>query len=116
MFFEFPFLPNNLWHLTSPHTPHLTLTHLETGGEKNIRGGGREERTGREMAEPAPLASSIRAEAIDAAKAGDQHRLRSYLDEEGGDVNLRDPDTQGTLLHVRCTLFGMQCLNYKYQR
>lgn len=37
---------------------------------------------------------------IDAAKVGDQHRLRSYLDERNGDVNLRDDSTQGTLLHV----------------
>lgn len=45
---------------------------------------------------------------IDAAKVGDQHRLRSYLDERNGDVNLRDDSTQGTLLHVspapRCCL------------
>lgn len=45
--------------------------------------------------------SAICAEAIEAAKEGDQHRLRSYLDEQNGDVNLRDLDTQGTLLHVR---------------
>lgn len=47
------------------------------------------------------VASVICAEAIEAAKEGDQHRLRSYLDEQNGDVNLRDLDTQGTLLHVR---------------
>lgn len=47
-----------------------------------------------------PPSDSERAGAIDAAKAGDQHRLRSFLDEQGGDVNLRDVDTQGTLLHV----------------
>lgn len=55
----------------------------------------------REMAEQqAPLTASARAGAIEAAKAGDQHGLRRYLDEQGGDVNLRDLDTQGTLLHV----------------
>lgn len=47
------------------------------------------------------MASVICAEAIEAAKEGDQHQLRSYLDEQDGDVNLRDLDTQGTLLHVR---------------
>lgn len=43
----------------------------------------------------------VNVDAIDAAKVGDQHRLRSYLDEQDGDVNLRDDSTQGTLLHVR---------------
>lgn len=39
-------------------------------------------------------------EAMDAAKVGDQHRIRLYLDRFGGNVNLRDRETQGTLLHV----------------
>lgn len=39
-------------------------------------------------------------DAIDAAKVGDQHRIRLYLDRFGGNVNLRDRETQGTLLHV----------------
>ncbi|CAB1104819.1 unnamed protein product [Ectocarpus sp. CCAP 1310/34] len=43
---------------------------------------------------------------IDAAKAGDQHRLRSYLDERNGDVNLRDDSTQGTLLHTPTTFIA----------
>jgi len=38
--------------------------------------------------------------AIEAAKVGDLHRLRIYLDDHDGDVNARDLDTQGTLLHV----------------
>lgn len=39
-------------------------------------------------------------DAMDAAKDGDQHRIRLYLDRFGGNVNLRDRETQGTLLHV----------------
>ena len=39
-------------------------------------------------------------DAMDAAKVGDQHRIRLYLDRFGGNVNLRDRETQGTLLHV----------------
>ncbi|CAM9515587.1 unnamed protein product, partial [Scytosiphon promiscuus] len=48
-------------------------------------------------------AAEVGADAIDAAKVGDQHRLRSYLDEQDGDVNLRDDSTQGTLLHWACS-------------
>ena len=49
----------------------------------------------------AVASAAVCSQAIEAAKEGDQHRLRSYLDEQDGDVNLRDLDTQGTLLHVR---------------
>ena len=42
-------------------------------------------------------------DAMDAAKVGDQHRIRLYLDRFGGNVNLRDRETQGTLLHVSNT-------------
>lgn len=50
--------------------------------------------------EEASIALSPEEEAVDAAKHGDQHRLRLYLDQFDGDVNLRDDETQGTLLHV----------------
>lgn len=51
---------------------------------------------------PTEITASCRfEEAIDAAKLGDQHRIRVYLDQFDGDVNLRDSETQGTLLHVR---------------
>ena len=52
--------------------------------------------------EPDQVEAAICADAVEAAKVGDQHRLRFYLDEHGGDVNARDLDTQGTLLHVSC--------------
>lgn len=58
-------------------------------------------------------------EAVDAAKRGDQHRLRLYLDQFDGDVNLRDDETQGTLLHVSagsaCTrIFHQEQLSYQH--
>lgn len=53
-----------------------------------------------EMDRAVASAAAVGAQAVEAAKEGDQHRLRSYLDEQNGDVNLRDLDTQGTLLHV----------------
>lgn len=51
------------------------------------------------MAEEGDM-SAPAEEAVDAAKVGDQHRIRLYLDRFGGNVNLRDRETQGTLLHV----------------
>lgn len=41
------------------------------------------------------------AKALEAAKRGDPHELRVYLDHFDVDVNLKDDETQGTLLHVR---------------
>lgn len=51
------------------------------------------------MAEEGEM-SAPAEDAMDAAKVGDQHRIRLYLDRFGGNVNLRDRETQGTLLHV----------------
>lgn len=47
------------------------------------------------------VATGREEDVIDAAKYGDQHRIRVYLDQFEGDVNLRDNETHGTLLHVR---------------
>ena len=55
------------------------------------------------MASAAPV-MEYEAKVLDAAKRGDQHFLRSYLDQFEADVNLRDDETQGTLLHVRFRL------------
>lgn len=54
----------------------------------------------------APLLMDQEAKALDAAKRGDQHELRDYLDHFDADVNLRDDETQGTLLHVRLSSYG----------